>query len=399
MADRSSKEVERSQNAGKKKRVTKRQRQKRKIIIFILEILCLVVLLGALYVWKLFSQVEIDSGFTDSEAGVNEDLSEATIETLEGYTNIALFGLDNRTVGESEGGHSDVIMIASINNKTKDVKLVSVYRDTYLSIGEGKFNKANSAYFRGGAKRAVQMLNTNLDLDIKDYVCVDWAAVIQAVDALGGVEIEVTKDEVKHLNKYVRDMGVEIGSDTTQIKKAGLQTLNGAQATAYCRIRYTSGNDFKRASRQRIVLEAMLKEAKEAKISTLLEICNVVFDDISTSLELSEILALAKNVTAYNIASTTGFPFEVTTKELSGSGDTVIPVGLLDDVSKLHEYMFDTMDYEPSTTVKAISDTIVDKTGVTEDSKTIDVSDFNDTAHQIGTDFKNDDTEDTETEE
>lgn len=399
MADRGSKEVERSQNANKKKRITKRQRQKRKLIIFVLEVLCLIVLLGALYVWKLFSKVEIDSGFSDSEAGVNEDLSDDTLVTLEGYTNIALFGLDNRTVGQSEGGHSDVIMIASIDNKTKDVKLVSVYRDTYLSIGGGKFNKANSAYFRGGPKQAVQMLNTNLDLDIKEYVCVDWAAVIQAVDALGGVEIDVTQDEVKYLNKYVRDMGIEIGSDTTQIEGPGLQTLNGAQATAYARIRYTSGNDFKRASRQRIVLEAMLNEAKEAKLSTLLEICNVVFDNISTSLELSEILALAKDVAAYNIVSTTGFPFEVTTKELSESGDTVIPVGLTDDVSKLHEYMFGTVNYEPSTTVKAISDTIVDKTGVTEDAKTIDVSDFNDTAHQIGTDFKVEETEDTETEE
>lgn len=394
MAGRSGKEAERN---ARRKKLTKKQKQKRKLIVIGMEILCLIVLLGALYVWKLFSKVEIDTSFTDSEAGVNEDLSEDTIVTLEGYTNIALFGLDNRTVGHSEGGHSDVIMIASIDNKTKDVKLVSVYRDTYLSIGNGKFFKANDAFFRGGAKQAVQMLNSNLDLDITEYVCVDWAAVIQAVDALGGVEIEVTSAEVQYLNNYVRDMGVEIGSDTTQIKGPGLQTLNGAQATAYSRIRYTAGNDFKRASRQRIVLEAMLNKAKAADIGTLLDICNAIFDDISTSLNLKQILALAKDVTQYNIASTTGFPFKVTTKTLEGSGDTVIPVGLKDDVSMLHEYMFGTENYQPSMTVQAISDTIVKKTGVTEDSKYIHMDEFNNTAGQIGTDFKDDGTEDTQT--
>lgn len=379
-------------NARKRKRVTKRQQQKRKLMIFGIEIVCLVVLVAALYVWKLVSKVDIDSGFTDSEAGVNEDLTVDTLETLEGYTNIALFGLDNRTVGESEGGHSDVIMIASINNKTKEVKLVSVYRDTYLSVGNGKYAKANSAYFRGGAKQAVQMLNANLDLDIRDYVCVDWAAVIQAVDALGGVEIDVTSAEVKYINKYVKDMQKEIGSDGTQITGKGLQTLNGAQATAYARIRYTSGNDFKRASRQRILIGAMLDKAKQADLGTLIDICNVVFDHISTSLDLSEILSLVKHVTSYEISSTTGFPFEMTAKDLS-IGSTVVPIGLADDVSKLHEYMFGTVDYQPSMTVQAISDTIIEKTGVTEDETSINVDEFNNTADQNGTNFKDTDTE------
>lgn len=377
-----------NRGARKKKKVTKRQKQTRKLFMIGVELLCLVVVLGGLYIWKLFSKVDIDPDFTDSEAGVNENLSEETIETLEGYTNIALFGLDNRKVGQSKGGHSDVIMVASINNKTKEVKLVSVYRDTYLSVGNGKYTKANNAYFTGGAKQAVQMLNSNLDLDIKEYVCVDWAAVIQTVDALGGVEIDITKDEVKYLNKYVRDMHKEIGSDKTQIEGPGKQVLNGAQATAYARIRYTSGNDFKRASRQRIILEAMLEKAKKADVGTLLNICNVVFENISTSLELTEILGLAKNVTKYSIASTTGFPFEVTTKILSGSGDTVIPIGLTDDVSKLHEYMFGTENYVPSLTVQAISDTIEDKTGVKQGDSSINVDKFNDTAGQDGTSFK-----------
>lgn len=393
MADKK-KQADETQAVKKKKKLTKRQQQKRKLIVFGIEVVCLLLLLVVLYVWSLWSKINIDK-FGNSDAGINEDLADDTLLTLEGYTNIALFGLDNRSTGNYSSGHSDVIMIASINNKTKEVQLVSVYRDTFLSVGNGKFGKANSAYMKGGAKQAVQMLNANLDLNITEYVCVDWAAVIEAVDALGGVEIEITEAEVKYLNMYVRDMGKEIGSDTTQIEGAGRQVLNGAQATAYARIRYTAGSDFKRSSRQRIVLEAMLNKAKAADIGTLLNICNSVFDDISTSLELTEILGLAKHVSDYSIKSTTGFPFEMTTDELSGSGSTVIPIGLADDVSQLHEYLFGTENYEPSKTVQAISDAIIEKTGVTENQSSINVDSFNDTAGQSGTVFK----DDTETED
>ena len=153
-----------------KKKISKRKQQQRKLIIFGVEILCLLLLLGVLYIWSIVSKMEVDTDFTNSEAGINEDISSETIEVLEGYTNIALFGLDNRSQGKYERGLSDVIMIASINNKTKEVRLVSVYRDTYLSVGDGKYGKANTAYSRGGAKQAVQMLNANLDLNIKDRV-------------------------------------------------------------------------------------------------------------------------------------------------------------------------------------------------------------------------------------
>ena len=379
--------------ASRKKRVTKRQKQKRKLIIFGLEILCLLVLLVALYAWSLWEKIDIDSGFTDSEAGINEDLDKETVETLSGYTNIALFGLDNRSQGQYNSGQSDVIMIASINNKTKEVRLVSVYRDTYLNIGDGKYNKANSAYNRGGAKRAVQMLNTNLDLNIKEYACVDWAAVTEAVDALGGVEIEITAQEASQINEYIWEVDQMLGTNSEFVSGAGKKLLTGTQATTYARIRKTAGNDFKRTSRQRIVLEAMLNKAKEADIKTLLAICEAVFDDISTSLTLPEILSLVKDVQKYTIGSTSGFPFEMTTGDLSDAGDAVIPIGLEDDVQQLHKYLFETEEYEPSKTVQAISDAIISRTGVTEDAPSINVDGFNDTAGQNGTVFKEPETE------
>lgn len=379
--------------AGNKKKLTKRQKQKRKLILFGLEIISLFVLVIVVYGWTLWSKIDIDSDFTDSEAGINADLDEDTVTTLSGYTNIALFGLDNRSQGQYNSGQSDVIMIASINNKTKEVRLLSVYRDTYLNIGDGKYNKANSAYNRGGAKRAVQMLNTNLDLNIKEYVCVDWAAVTEAIDALGGVEIEITAQEATQINEYLWEVDEMLGTTSERVDGAGKKLLTGTQATTYARIRKTAGNDFKRTSRQRIVLEAMLNKAKEADIKTILDICNAVFDDIATSLSLTEILTLAKDVQKYTIGSTSGFPFEITTADLSDAGDAVIPIGLEDDVQQLHKYLFDTEEYETSNTVKAISNAIISRTGVTEDAPSINVDDYNNTAGQNGTVFKDPETE------
>ena len=387
MAGRKS-EAEITKTLKKKKKISKRQKQRRKLLVFGVEVLCLLLLLGILYVWSLWSKISVDPEFTDSEAGINEDLGDDTLLKLEGYTNIAIFGLDNRGNGNYDQGNSDVIMIASINNDTKEVKLVSVYRDTYLNVGKGKYSKANSAYSKGGAKQAVQMLNTNLDLNIKEYMCVDWAAVVEAIDALDGVEIEITEQERKMINDLTIEIDYYVGSNTSKIKEAGVQNLTGAQATAYARIRKTAGNDFKRSSRQRIVLEAMLNKAKQSDVGTLLNICNAVFDDVSTSLTLNEIIGLARHVKEYSIGATTGFPFEMTTKQLSGSGDTVVPIGLEDDVAMLHEYMFGVTDYEASKTVQAISDAIINKTGVTEDYKSINVDEFNNTAGQDGTVFE-----------
>ena len=377
-----------------KKKISKRKQQQRKLIIFGVEILCLLLLLGALYVWSIVSKMEVDTDFTNSEAGINEDISSETIEVLERYTNIALFGLDNRSQGKYERGLSDVIMIASINNKTKEVRLVSVYRDTYLSVGGGKYGKANTAYSRGGAKQAVQMLNANLDLNIKEYVCVDWAAVTEAVDALGGVEIDITKEEVSQINKYIWEVDAMVGTKSPTLKNPGKQVLTGTQATTYARIRKTAGSDFKRTSRQRIVLEAMLNKAKQADIKTLLGICDVVFDDIATSLTLTEIATLVKDVQKYEIGTTTGFPFEMRGAQLADAGDAIVPIGLEDDVLQLHQYLFGAEEYTPSKTVQAISQAITQRTGVKEGDASVNVDSFNDTAGQSGTIFK--DPEDTE---
>lgn len=369
--------------ANNKKR-RKKKKKSRKLLLFAFEVLFLGVLLVAAYFFQLMNRVDYKE-MDETEAGINDDLDKNTLETLEGYTNIAIFGLDNRQKNTYNNGNSDVVMIASINNETKDVKLISVYRDTYLSIGNGKYSKCNSAYANGGATQAVQMLNSNLDLDIKEYVSVDWAAVVEVIDALGGLDLEITQGEMNQINQYKKDVDKVTGLVTPNLTQYGRVHLDGTQATTYARIRKLAGDDYKRASRQRIVMQAILEKAKKADIGTLTQICNTVVDHIQTSMSTSQILSMATSVTKYNITSTTGFPFDLTTKNLS-SGDTVIPIDLANNVKQLHAYMFDGTDYVPSQTVQTISDTITTRTGVTSDSMKVDTSEYNETVGADGTD-------------
>ena len=365
----------------KKRRRKKRRNGRKKIILFVFEILLLLIVL--LVVWaynKTLGQVKYEDALTNSEAGINEDIDEDVL------ANVALFGLDNRSNGSYDEGHSDCIMIASLNYDTKEVQIVSVYRDTYLPIGNGKFAKANAAYANGGAKRAVAMLNSNLDLNITKYVCVDWKALVDAIDDIGGLDLEITKAELKEINYLIPEVDYTTGYNTPYLEGDGMQHLDGTQATCYARIRSTSGDDFLRASRQRIVLQAMLEKAKKANPATLVKICNSVVDDISTTLSLDQMVSLAKDVTKYKINSTTGFPTDLTTKNMPRCGDTVIPADLVTNVKKLHEYMFDDAAYTPSQTVQAISETIVNTTGITADSAKINTSDYNETVGATGTD-------------
>ena len=251
-----------------KKTMTKKAQQKRKITVIAIEVVCLILLLGVVFVWSYVGKINFNS-FNEEEAGINNDLTDEGLAYLEGYTNVAFFGIDSRSSGNYSGAQSDTIMIASINNETKEVKLISVYRDTYLNTGHDVYGKANSAYAKGGPEAAVQMLNANLDLNITEYVCVDFVALVEVIDALGGIEIDITHREAEIVNSMLFELEDIMDEKYDLIWYGGYQTLNGAQATSYARIRNTEGNDFKRTSRQRIVLEAMLNKAKTADVSTL----------------------------------------------------------------------------------------------------------------------------------
>lgn len=317
---------------------------------------------GSFFVSKL-SKIEKTKLDMD-KIEVNEDISQESQKIMKGYQTIAMFGLDNRSNGNLSQGRSDVIMLANINNDTKEVKLVSVYRDTYLDTGDGIFQKCNAAYAKGGPEQAISMLNVNLDLNITDYVTVDFNSIIECVDLLGGVDMEITDDEASLMTGYIRELNELTGNKAENLTQGGTYTLNGVQACAYARIRYGGGDDYRRTERQRTVLTAMVKKAQQSDLTTVNKLINEVCGDIQTSFSNAELLALASQVFQYSIGDTTGFPFTKTTKVLSKkTGDVVIPCDLSDNVKELHIFLYEDSAYTASDTVKQNSEKIVSDTG------------------------------------
>lgn len=357
------------------------QRKRRnKILLFVAEIFVLLMLLvvfwGVTQVRKI-NIVTID----EEEVEINEEVQEyAETGVMKGYRNIAIFGVDSREKQLDKATRTDVIMIASINQDTGEVKLISVYRDSFLNLSTDTYNKANLAYAYGGPKQAIAMLNMNLDMNITDFVTIGFDGVINAIDQMGGVEINVTEAEIVHLNNFQISMvgkqdGVNAagepnyvakeGVDYIAVKEPGLQKLNGLQATAYMRIRQV-GNDFGRTQRQRTVIEKVAKKALTKNVSQLNSIAEAVFPQVATSLELSEILELLGGVAKYSVGETSGFPFdgEFWTGKVGKKGSCIVPTTLEENVILLHQFFFGASeeDYKPSETVKSCSQRIQSET-------------------------------------
>lgn len=349
-----------------KKKGSAKKRRKVKIIVFVLELIVLLAVLAALYISIKMSKLDSGEKIKEEDHKVNEDINDQTVEQLEKYRNIALFGLDNRSNGNFEEGNSDVIIICSINEKTKEVKLVSVYRDTYLDMTDSKhgFRKANAAYAYGGYTQAVNMLNVNLDLDIKDYVSFDFNAVASAIDILGGVEIEITNQEASAMTGFIEEVARLSGKKANYISKGGTYLLDGVQATAYARVRQTAGSDYKRTERQRLVIQKMAEKALQSDILTINNLIDEIFPKIKTSFTNAELLLLAKDAFSYHLGDNTGFPFEKQGVNLGYALDCVAPVDLAYNVEQLHKFLFENEDYEVSYTVQQISDQIVEDTGL-----------------------------------
>lgn len=343
-------------------KMRKKRRNKRRKRIFVLtaEVIILTFLLGTAYVMAKYDKiqrVEIDSE--------NVTVNEGAVK--EGYTTVALFGGDSREGQLGAGTHADTIIIASIDNKTKEIRLVSIYRDTFLKQKDDKYNKANSAYFRGGPEEAISMLNENLDLDIEDYVTVDFKALVDTIDLMGGIEIDIQEEEVQYMNEFLQETADVAGTEANFIEHAGEQKLDGAQAVTYARIRSTAGGDYKRTERQRLVIEKIFEKAVKTKISTINKIIDKVFEQVSTSFSLKEALGLAAGVADYQLGETAGFPFEKQDDvRYKNCGSVVVAQGLAENVQELHTFLYPNEEEKPvSDTVQQISDDIAYLTGVT----------------------------------
>ena len=343
---------EQNMNTGKHRKNKKKKKSRK--IIFLLELVVLLILAVGLFAAAQLSRME------------HIKLSDIIVNTgtgKSGYRNIALFGVDSRYGELDSGTNSDAILVASINQKTGEIKLVSVYRDTYLDNTNGEYRKATECYAGGGAERAVNMLNKNLDLDIKDFVTVDFNGIIAAVDKLGGIGIEITEEERGWLNGYLVETSQVTGVPYTTVDAAGYQHLTGIQAMAYCRIRYTEGWDYKRTERQRIVLEKMFEAAQAKGVSGLTALADEMLPYVSTSLNTADIISLASGIMKYRFSETAGFPFDKATANIS-AGDVVVPVNLANNVTQLHQFLFGTEGYVPSDAVQEISYRIINDTGI-----------------------------------
>ena len=368
--------------------MSKMKKKKRHIgrkILFGVEIVVLLLLVGALFVYaqinKKMDKLDMkDDEKQELQVQMNENISGN--EVLSGYTNIALFGIDKRAT-DGGYGNSDTEMIASINNDTKEVRIVSLYRDTYMRVdedseGNGIYKKCNAAFNIGGPEKAISMMNTNLDLDIQDYVAVDFSAMSKIVDCLGGLDIPLTYQEIIHTNNYCKGTSEETGTSYDPIpipdpkpeKEAeiyGTYHLNGVQVTSYCRIRQTASMDMGRTERQRRVLGLLAEKAKKSSLTTLLNVLDEVFPMVQTSFSKSELIKLGSSILSYKFGETIGFPASYVmgpevTKPVTGL-DCLIPTTLEVNVRYLHEFLFASEAYEPSDTVKIRSDFVADKTG------------------------------------
>lgn len=354
----------------KNKKVTSKKRKARKrrrIILFAVEMVALVVL--GVVLWAVMKQTSMQKINVKEEDIVINDTVENNV-AMKGYRNIALFGLDARDKNLGKGNRSDTIMIASINLDTGEVKLCSVYRDTYMNLGNDKYSKCNAAYASGGPEQAISMLNMNLDMNITDYVSIGFNGMIDVVNSLGGVEIDIREDEIKYLNDYQASMfstetKERLTNDYVKVTQPGVQTLNGLQATAYCRIRYTAGDDFKRAERQRTVLLAILEKARIASVGTLNDTLDKVLPNVATNLDTKEMLSVLKDLASYKVVATDGFPFETNrvTGKVGKAGSCVIPTSLEDNVVLLHKFFFEQEEYTPSKSVSNYSARVSSDTG------------------------------------
>lgn len=370
-----------------------KKRKKIKLIINIcLIVLCVACVGTFIYAYPRLKKITSGLGKIDRDDPAVEK-TEGEKDT--GFWNIALFGLDSRgnnltdnNTAEYGDKRSDCIMIISINRETNDIKLLSLYRDTYLRMRtkdyyeteEYTYSKATHAYSYGSANLlpgndnsdagptfAISMIEDNLDIEIDNFVSVNFGIVADVINALGGVTIDVTDAEAADINQYIDEINSITGSNSGHILEAGTYLMDGTQATAYGRVRHTVGNDFRRTERQRTVMLLAAKKAQEADLDTLLDLVDIIAPQVRTDLSDKEILSLVNKVRSFNLDDENGqrgFPFELTMDT-----QNVYPDNLKANVTALHEYLYGIKDYEPSQTVREISAHIDEKLGISRDDE------------------------------
>lgn len=350
--------------------IAKRRKRRRIIAMILAECITLACIFGYAYFLRQWNQLQRPD--YDIKNVENKDISFETVEKMKGYWTIAIFGVDSRGSAVSKGTNADVNIICNINLDTGEIRLVSVFRDTYLNISEeGSYNKINQAYFLGGPEQAVAALNRNLDLNISDYMTFNWKAVADAINILGGVDIELSQAEFYYINSFITETVKVTGIGSYQLKSAGMNHLDGVQAVAYGRLRLMD-TDYARTERQRKVIQQAFEKARHADFNTLNRVLGTVFPQVATSINVDDIFTALPMVNKYHIGDTTGFPQARGDAKMGKKGAVVVPQTLESNVVKLHEFLFGDADYVPSDMVKKLSAKISADSGMYKEGKYVD---------------------------
>lgn len=340
-----------SSSSNRPVRTKKRRGCLGRILLPLILLLLIVVVLFFLFLRSSFDKIE-KYALNLSEVVVNEKDT-----NMENYQTIALFGVDNQDNQISDtGSRTDSIIIASIDNATKDVRLMSIYRDTYVSI-DGEYDKINAAYSYGGPEQALNTINRNLDLNITDFATVNFKALADAVDILGGIELTIKSEkELENLNDYIGNMNKINGGDSPKFDEVGTYTFDGNQAVAYSRIRYMEGGDHERANHQRLVVEGIVAKVKKQPWK-LKALADTVIPQCKTSLSTGDMTRLSLSLLRYSIVDSQAYPFDSVDEKYHGIYYG-FPLSVKSNVIKAHAYLYGTEDYEPTEELGRISDKV-----------------------------------------
>ncbi|MGN1158259.1 MAG: LCP family protein [Agathobacter sp.] len=259
---------------------------------------------------------------------------------LEGSQTLVFFGVDTRGDNLGKGTRSDSIMVVQVDHDAKLVKVASIYRDTMMHMEGHGYEKITHAHSYGGPEYAMETINENLDLNITEYVTVNFITMADIVDKVGGVTIDLSEAEASKLNVA-----------------PGEQLLDGAQAVTYSRIRSTAGGDYKRSERQREVLFKLFEKVKGMDLDTRVQVAEDMTDLMNTSLRSNEITELFSALSKYEIAEMTAYPQIFYGGTVEGAW-VEVPTSLVDMAAGMHGFLLGETEYTPSDTVKSYSDTM-----------------------------------------
>lgn len=268
----------------------------KKITIWILAIVLAVIVgtVGTVYFYgnHLFNKLE-KVEINKEDIGITEEVQEKLSQYSNSIINIALFGVD---AVDGDVGRSDSIMIATIDTVHKKLKLTSIMRDSYVAIDGHGNDKLNHAYAFGGSQLAIKTLNENFDLNIENFASVNFETLPKIIDELGGIELNIDADELEYINGYIAHLNNINGTSEPAIESTGIQHVSGTQALAFCRIRYTSGGDYKRTERHREVLTEIFKKIETMPVNSYPSLLSEILPMVNTSLGYSDILELGTEV-------------------------------------------------------------------------------------------------------